>query len=46
MVCLWAATKALEDDKQVIKMIHNAFFSVFKDKRRDELKEMFSQRYK
>lgn len=46
MVCLWAATKALEGDKQVIKMIHDAFFSVFEDKRRDELKEMFSQRYK
>jgi len=46
MVCLWAATKALEGDNQVIKMIHDAFFSAFEGKRRNELKEMFSQRYK
>jgi hypothetical protein len=47
IVCLWAATKALEGEKQeLIETIRNAFFSVFKNERHDELKEVFSQRSK
>ncbi len=47
IVCLWAATKALEGEKQeLIETIHNAFFSVFKDERHDQLKEVFYQRSK
>ena len=47
IVCLWAATKALEGEKQeLIETIHNAFLSVFKNERHDQLKEVFSQRSK
>lgn len=46
-VCLWAATKALEGEKQeLIEMIHNAFFNVIKDERHQQLKEVFAQRSK
>ena len=47
IVCLWAATRALEGEKQeLIETIHNAFFSVIKNERHDQLKEVFSQRSK
>lgn len=47
IVCLWAATKALEGEKQeLIETIRNAFFGIFKDERHDQLKEVFSQRSK
>lgn len=45
LLCLWTATKALEPDKQrLIEMVHNAFFDVFKDKKHEELRRVFSQR--
>ena len=44
IVCVWAATKALEnDDQRLINAIHNAFLDVGEDIR-DQLKEMFLER--
>src|SRR6266498_3756740 len=45
IVCLWAATKSLEnDDHRLVNAIHRRFFAAIGDDRRSQLQKIFSYR--
>lgn len=45
IVCLWAATKSLEnEDQRLINVIHTTFFGAIGDDRRSQFQKMFSHR--